>query len=105
GNRNAATWAIEFLTTEIASSAWPLAASTTPTACSTALPAVATITSPANEREMPRVRIDGSSACTNQSETKAAATPARTNRVRLTLVGTRGVSPVLPPPGALVRYW
>ena len=48
----AATWATEDLTTEIARSFWPRMASTMATTCSTALPARATITSPAKAWEM-----------------------------------------------------
>ena len=52
GNRNAAICATELTTTEIARSVWRRAASTTPTTCSTALLAIATITRPANACEM-----------------------------------------------------
>src|SRR5919205_1137160 len=76
GKRNAAICATEFLTTEMARSLCPLAASTTPTTFSTALPAIATITSPANACEMPSDSIAGSSAATNQSDAKAAPAPA-----------------------------
>ena len=50
-----------------------------PTACSTALPAIATTTRPAKAWLMPSASIAGSSAATNHSETKAAATPAATS--------------------------
>src|SRR5437588_9675165 len=80
GYRNAAICATEFLTTEIASSERPLAASTTPVTFSTALPAIATITSPANACEMWSLWIVGCSAWMNQSETNADAVPATTSR-------------------------
>src|SRR5919202_2075213 len=76
GKRNAAICATEFLTTEIARSFWPLFASTTPTTFSTALPAIATITSPANALDIPSDSTAGSTAPTNQSDTNAAPTPA-----------------------------
>ena len=44
-----------------------------PTTFSTALPAIATTTRPANASEMPSESIVGSSASTNQSETNAAS--------------------------------
>ena len=49
--------------TEIARSASPFAASVIPTTFSTALPAIATITSPVNAFETPSARTAGSSAC------------------------------------------
>ena len=70
-----------------------MAASTTPTACSTALPAIATITRPANAWEMPVDWIVGSSAWTNQSDTNPAATPEMISSVRLARVVSRGFSP------------
>src|SRR6478672_7750370 len=75
GNRNAAICATEFLTTEIARSERPFHESTRPAAFSTALPAIATITSPANAWEMCSWSIDGCNAETNQSETNADAAP------------------------------
>ena len=86
------------MTTEIARSAWPLAASTTPTACSTALPAIATITRPANCAEIPSWSIVGRSASTNHSDTNAAPSPPSASRMidvrRLLFAGGRssGVS-------------
>ena len=59
-----------------ASSAWLRAAAWTPTTFSTAFPAIATTTSPANASDIPRVAIAGRSAATNQSETKADKTAA-----------------------------
>ena len=50
-----------------------------PTACSTALPAIATMTRPAKAWLMPSASIAGSSASTNHSETSAAATPHPTS--------------------------
>ena len=47
-----------------------------PATFSTALPAIATITMPANACEMCSVWIVGSSAWTNQSDTNAEPTPA-----------------------------
>ena len=47
-----------------------------PVVFSTALPAIATITSPAKACGIPSLSIDGVSAVTNQSETNAAPTPA-----------------------------
>ena len=76
GHRNAATCATEFLTTEMARSASPLAASTTPTPCSTALPAIATTTRPANSGERPISSIVGRSAAMNHSDTNAAPSAA-----------------------------
>jgi hypothetical protein len=63
------------LTTEIARSASPFAASTIPTTFSTAFPAMATMTRPAKAWEMPSDSMAGSSALTNQSEAKAAPAP------------------------------
>ncbi len=56
----------------IARSTWFLAASWIPTTFSTAFPARATTTSPAKASEIPSEPSDGSSASTNQSETRAA---------------------------------
>src|SRR5215831_10693019 len=53
-----------------------LAARRIPATFSTALPAIATTTIPANASEMCSARIAGSSASTNQSETTAAPTDA-----------------------------
>src|SRR3954453_13893607 len=90
GNRKAAIWATEFFTTEIARSAWPFDASTTPTAFSTALPASATSTRPANSFEIPSARTAGSSAWMNQSDTKAAPAPERARIAIETFIGTTG---------------
>ena len=49
-----------------------MAASTTPAVFSTALPAIATITSPANSSDTPTWSIVGRSAAMNQSDTNAA---------------------------------
>src|SRR3954468_24142307 len=54
-----------------------------PTTFSTALPAIATITSPANAFEMPSASTAGSTAPTNQSDTNAAPTPATTSVAQL----------------------
>src|SRR5690606_1396232 len=64
----------ELITTDNAASERFFMASWMPTTFSTALPAIATITSPANASEMRSACIAGSSACTNHSDTKAAAT-------------------------------
>src|SRR3954453_18081757 len=87
GKRNTAIWATEFLTTEIARSAWPLLARMRAVAFSTALPAMATITSPAKAREIPSDSMAGERAEMNQSETKAAPTPAA---ARSAIVDERG---------------
>ena len=71
-----ATWRALLRTTLTASSALPRQASWMPTTCSTALPAIATMTRPAKAWLMPRASIAGSSAATNHSETSAAARPA-----------------------------
>ena len=63
GNRKTAICATEFFTTETARSAFPFAASVIPTTFSTALPAIATITSPVNAFEIPSDSTAGSSAC------------------------------------------
>ena len=47
-----------------------------PTTFSTALPAIATMTRPTNSSDRPSVAIAGRSASTNQSDTRAAPTPA-----------------------------
>src|SRR5215510_4780460 len=47
-----------------------------PTTFSTAFPAMATTTKPANACEIPQDSIVGSSACTNQSDTNAVNIPA-----------------------------
>src|SRR5258706_4878766 len=52
-----------------------------PTTCSTALLASATTTKPVKASERCSVAIAGVSALTNQSETKAAPTPATTSNV------------------------
>ena len=69
-----ATCSDELTITEIAKSGRLRAASCTPTTFSTALPAIATITSPANSWLMCSVWIAGVSALTNQSEANAAPT-------------------------------
>ena len=61
--------------TEIARSAWPFHASTSPAVFSTALPAIATITSPANAWEMCSWTIAGDRPLINESDTNAEATP------------------------------
>ena len=76
--------ATEFFTTEIARSAWPLAASRIPAKFSTALPAIATTTIPANASETCSESIVGRSAATNQSETNAEPRPPTTSRVTAT---------------------
>ena len=63
-----------------------------PATFSTALPAIATITIPANACEMCSWWIVGSSASTNQSETNAEPTPAETSSVTPIAIGTRGGS-------------
>ena len=70
-----ATCSDELTITEIAKSGRLRAASCTPTTFSTALPAIATITSPANSWLMCSVWIAGVSAVTNQSDVNAAPTP------------------------------
>jgi hypothetical protein len=47
-----------------------------PTTFSTALPAIATMTSPVNAFEIPSFATAGSMTATNQSDTNAAARPA-----------------------------
>ena len=75
-------WATEFLITEIARSASPLAASTTPVVFSTAFPARPTTTRPAKAFGTPIFAIAGVRAVTNQSATKAAPTPAIASSAR-----------------------
>ena len=50
---------------------------------SIALPAMATITRPANVSLMPNVFMAGCNASTNQSETNAAATPAQPSTINV----------------------
>ena len=95
GKRNAVIWATEFLTTEIARSASPFSASTTPVVFSTALPAMPTTTIPANACERPIYSIAGESALTNQSETKADATPPAASSASASVSETRGSAPGL----------
>ena len=90
GYRNAAICATEFLTTEIASSDFPLWAITIPATFSTALPAIATITKPANAREMWSLWIVGVSAWTNQSETNAEPVPAAISSTTAVTMAIRG---------------
>src|SRR4051794_33861359 len=63
-----------------------------PTTFSIALPAIATMTRPAKVWEMPSVVMAGSSACTNQSDTNAAATLETASRVTASHSGQRGAS-------------
>ena len=93
GKRKAAICATEFFTTEMASSERPFQARATPTAFSTALPAIATITSPANAGEISSRWIAGASAATNQSDTNAAAAPAASSSARVGASASRGPSP------------
>src|SRR3954468_317016 len=65
-----------------------------PTTFSTAFPAMATMTKPANACEIPSVWIIGSSAATNHSETNAAINPQATSVVtdrRIDQVAVSGV--------------
>src|SRR6266545_3493081 len=82
----------ELSTTLNAYSDCPLAASWTPTTFSIALPAIATITRPANASEMLSEPMAGSSATTNQSETNAASTPAAASSPTASASGQRGSS-------------
>ena len=92
GKRNAVICATEFLTTEIARSASPFNASATPAVFSTAFPAIATMTSPANGFGTPIRCIAGVSAAMNQSETNAAATPPAASSATASAIETRGAS-------------
>src|SRR5262245_31950429 len=92
GARTSAIWIGLLSTIEKAYSDLPDAASWTPTTFSTALPAMATITRPANASEIPSWSIDGSSAETNQSDTNAAATPETARIVMASQSGQRGAS-------------
>src|SRR3954464_5022213 len=67
-----------------------------PTTFSIALPAMATMTRPANAWEIPRASMAGSRATTNQSDTSAAARLAAPSRVRANHNGHRGASPCAP---------
>src|SRR3954451_19404999 len=78
---NAAIWPTEFFTTDTARFAWPFDARITAVMFSTALPAIAAMTSPANARLMPSWSTVGASAVTNQSETNAAPTPPTASSV------------------------
>ena len=69
-----------------------LAANCTPTTFSTALPAMATITRPANACEMCSESIAGSNAATNQSDTNAADPPAMASMPIARPTGQRGGS-------------
>src|SRR5690348_9558527 len=82
----------ELMTTENAYSERFLAASWMPTTFSTALPAIATITGPANASEIFKACIAGSSACTNHSDTNAAATADAASRASASGNGQRGGS-------------
>src|SRR5690348_492749 len=82
----------ELMTTENAYSERFLAASWMPTTFSTALPAIATITRPANASEIFKACIAGSSACTNHSDTNAAATADAASRASASGNGQRGGS-------------
>ena len=93
GNRKAEIWATEFLTTEIARSERSFHASTSPAVFSTALPAIATITRPANAAERLSWSIAGRSPATNQSETNAEPAPLRPSNVRLAEIDSLGPSP------------
>ena len=64
-----------------------------PVTFSTALPAIATMTSPAKAFERWRVLIAGSSAAMNQSDTNAEATPATASIPTPAASGKRGVVP------------
>src|SRR5437764_5123811 len=90
GNRKAAIWATEFLTTEIARSERRFQASTRPAVFSTALPAIATITRPANACERLSSWIAGFSPLTNQSETNAEAAPLSASNARLDEIDSLG---------------
>src|SRR5689334_20361577 len=92
GARTSAIWIGLLSTIEKAYSDLPATASWTPTTFSTALPAMATITRPANASEIPSESIEGSSATTNQSETNAASTPETANIPTASQRGQRGAS-------------
>src|SRR2546421_3021367 len=74
-----------------------------PTTFSTALPAIATITRPANTWLMPNALTAGASASTNQFDVTAAATPDRASSATASQSGQRGVavtvSAAAPSPG------
>jgi hypothetical protein len=93
GVRAIATWSDELRMRLTASSAWLRAAAWMPTTFSTALPAIATTTSPANASDIPSIAIAGRSAPTNQSETKAAATAATASTPRASHWGQRWPGP------------
>src|SRR6185437_14484292 len=82
----------ELMTTENAYSERFFAASWIPTTFSTALPAIATITKPANASEMCIAPIAGSSACTNHSDTNAAAMADAASSASASGNGQRGGS-------------
>src|SRR4051794_1913850 len=70
----------------------PAAASWTPTTFSIALPAIATMTKPANACEMSSDSIAGSSASTNQSEPNADSAPAAASSPIASTTGHLGAS-------------
>src|SRR5882757_2639482 len=78
--------------TLIAKSAWFRYANWMPTTFSMALPAIATMTRPANAWDTPSASIAGSREDTNQSETSAAATLAPVSMVTASHSGHRGPS-------------
>ena len=61
-----------------------------PTECSTALPAMATMTRPVKPCERPSAVVAGLRAPVNQSETRAAATPEAPSRARVVQSGQAG---------------
>jgi len=99
GVNSSATCSAEFMITEIAKSGRLRTASCTPTTFSTALPAIATMTSPAKSWLMCIACVAGVKAATNQSLVKAAATPAAPSTITVSRSDQRGgsVSRASPP--------
>src|SRR5262249_32449755 len=90
GHRKALIWDTEFFTTDTASSERCFHANTTPVAFSTAFPAIAAITRPANALEMPSLSIVGRSSLTNQSEANGEPPRATAGGATATERATRG---------------
>ena len=100
GVSSSATCSAELMTTEMAKSGRLRAASCTPTTFSTALPAIATTTRPANAWLMPSASVAGLSAETNQSLTNAAARPAPPSTTTVVVSDQRGGEPACSSPPA-----
>src|SRR5581483_11538253 len=93
GVRKSATCSAELMITEIAKSIRSSTASWMPTTFSTALPAIATMTTPAKSWLMCIACVAGVRAATNQSLAKAAATPAPPSRPVVRASGQRALRP------------